>query len=107
MQHLAAPQLAPKFEPFVTGPGDDAAYIGDRTDKREYMARNDLVEYDKGVAPEAPSEREQMNDVIADIKRFRDTDTDYWHPDLKPQKMGEGALDGAPEVSADDIEVIK
>jgi hypothetical protein len=41
--------LAPKFDPFVAGDHENPVIINDHKDKRDYMQRHDLVEYDAGV----------------------------------------------------------
>lgn len=81
--NLAAPQLAPTFDAFMTGQTDDAVYIGDRGAKRDYMERNGLVEYDEGVTnePNWVEQKRELDEVAQDLKRFSETDEDYWSPD--------------------------
>lgn len=103
--HLAAPQLAPRFEEFMTGRTADAAYIGDRKAKREFMARHDLVEYDEGVKPEREmTEREWEADFVADFKRTVEED-----PLNRPpvDVVGRTDLEGADEVDVSDMEIFK
>lgn len=92
---LAAPQIAPSFDAFRTGVTDDAAVITSRNEKREYMKRNGLVEYEEGVtnAPSWAEEKEQEREVTEVIRRFRDTDTDYYAPDLKATPLEQAAAD--------------
>lgn len=100
-----APQIAPTFQPFMTGRMDTAEYIGDRRDKREFMERNDLVEYDEGVGDHAQwvEDREYEREVVSDIKRFVETD-----PINYPQveRINETNLEEAPEVSTEGMEVV-
>ena len=109
-QRLAAPQLAPKFEPFKTGLLDSAEVIGSRNDKREYMRRNDLVEYDNGVGRrnEWVEDHETGREIVETIKRFHETDSENLPPDLRAQRMdAAGSLDEGTEISATDIKVIE
>lgn len=108
--NLAMPQIAPSFQPFKTGALDSAEVITSRDDKREFMKRNDLVEYDEGVGKrnEWVEEYENGRDIVADIKRFHETDPLALPPDLKAQPMDEGgSLDEGTEINAAEIEVIK
>ena len=108
-QRLAAPMLAPTFNPFKTGVLDNAEVIGSRNEKREYMKRNDLVEYDSGVGErnEWVEQRDNEREIVSDIKRFRETDSENLPPDLKAQRMEDaGALDGASEVQVEDVEIV-
>lgn len=99
---LATPQIAPPFHAFQTV-GLDPEVIGSRHDKREYMAKNDLVEYDAGVQPERePTEREVKAEFAAQIKRFVEADPLA----IKPvDVIGQTDLSEAPEVSTDGMEV--
>lgn len=108
--NLHAPQLAPRFEAFRTGVTETAETIGSRNEKREYMKRHDLVEYDDGVTNEASwvEKIEHERDIVADLKRFHEIDSENLSPDLKAQSMDEGgSLDEGTEISATDIEVVK
>lgn len=81
---LAVPQLAPAFEAFQTGGVDEPEIIGSRKDKREYMERNDLVEYDAGVGNQSAQwvrDREEAKEVGETVKRFIETDQEYWTPE--------------------------
>ena len=103
--HLAAPQLAPRFDEFMTGRTDGAEYIGDRKAKREFMERHDLVEFDEGVAPPPEmSEREWEADFVSDFKRAIEED-----PLNRPpvDVVGRSDLEGADEVATDDMEIFK
>ncbi|MCV6826010.1 MULTISPECIES: hypothetical protein [Halocynthiibacter] len=108
-QILPAPQLAPTFEPFMTGKTDTATYIGSRNDKREYMKRNDLVEYDEGVKHDTVSEREIEREIVQDLKRFEETDPLNIPPDLKvSERVGDlEKSSDSPDVQADNVEIIK
>jgi hypothetical protein len=102
---LASPQLAPKFEEFITGKTETAEYIGDRKAKREFMDRHDLVEYDEGVAPpREPTHKEWLEDFVQDFKRAQQED-----PLNRPpiDRIGETDLGEAEEVDPTDIEVFK
>lgn len=103
--HLAAPQLAPRFEEFMTGRTANAEYIGDRRAKREFMERHDLVEFEEGVAPPPqPTEREWEAEFAADLKRAMEED-----PLNRPpvDVVGRTDLEGADEVDVNEIEVFK
>jgi len=109
-QKLAAPQLAPSFEPFKTGKLDTAEVIGSRGDKREYMKRNDLVEYDTGIGDRNDWVEEYDNgrQIVADIKRFHETDPENLSPDLKAQRMDDaGSLDEGTEIETENMEIVK
>lgn len=103
---LASPQVAPRFEAFVTGGADEPVVIGDRRDKREYMARNDLAEYDAGVGKRNSwvEDRKRGDEIVETIKRFQETDTDYWDPeyfgrDPERDNLKTGGLDVDPSVA--------
>lgn len=103
--HLAAPQLAPRFDEFVTGRTDGAEIIGDRRAKREFMAKHDLVEFDEGVAPPREmTEREWEADFVADFKRAMEED-----PLNRPpvDVVGRTDLEGGEEVDVNQMEVFK
>lgn len=109
---LAAPMVAPPFEAFKTFPGEEGTVISNRHDKREYMARHGLVEYDAGVegqrTPDWIEGRQHEAEIVADIKRFAETDPLNLPPDLKAQRLDEsGSLDAGTEIETDKIEVIK
>lgn len=100
---LATPQIAPSFDAFRTGVTDDSAIITSRNDKREYMKRHDLVEYDEGVtnAPTWVEEKEREREVTDAIRRFRDTDTEYYSPELKATPLEQAAADPEMKDSGD------
>lgn len=100
--HLAAPQIAPPFQEFMTGRTDTAEYIGSRNDKREFMERHELVEYDEGVRPDVVSDREVERELVADFKRSMEED-----PLNRPpmERIGETDTEGAGEISMDAVEV--
>lgn len=102
---LAAPMLAPRFGEFVAGTHDDPVIINDRRDKRSYMDRHDLVEYDEGVKPDPePTERQWREEFAADFKAACEMD-----PLNRPptEVIGRTDLEGAPEVDIDTIGVAK
>lgn len=103
---LATPLLAPRFDPFLAGAqGDpDAEYIGSRNDKREYMKRHDLTEYESGVADtsgEWSRQIDERREVAETVKRFMDTDTEYW----TPEQRGEVAATEMLETEGADVDV--
>lgn len=105
-----APLLAPKFDPFMTGQTGTAEYIADRRAKREFMERNDLVEFDEGVGQRNDwvEQHEHEREIVADLKRFHETDPLNLPPDLKAGRLDEtGSLSEGTEINADSIEVIK
>jgi len=106
------PMVAPPFQPFKTGVLEGAEVITNRAEKRDFMARRDLVEYDAGVenqrTPEWVQHYDTERDVVADIKRFHETDPLNLPPDLKAERMNEGgSLEAGTEISTDGIEVIE
>ena len=110
--NLATPLVTPPFEPFRTGATDSAEMIQNRQDKREFMKRRGLVEFDAGVTKPDDHwtrEAESKREVVRDIKRFIETDPLAIPPDLKPQRMDEGgSLEAGTEINvAPDIEVVK
>lgn len=107
---FATPMIAPGFEPFRTGLLPGAEVINDRREKQEYMRKNDLVEYDEGVTNELSwaEEKELEREIMLDLKRFAETDTDYYTPDLKAERLDEGgSLEEGTEIDASGIEVAK
>ena len=102
---FATPMIAPAFQPFRTGVTEMGEIINNRHDKREYMARNNLVEYDDGVQPDTePSEQEQKREFSEQITRFEQTDP----LNIKPvDRVGETDTDGAGDIDATEIEVAK
>ena len=100
---FATPMIAPKFEPFRTGVLEGAEIINSRRDKREYMAKNDLVEWDDGVQPErGPTEREEKEVFAREVKRFAETDPLNIEP---VDRIGETDTDGSGDIATDVIEV--
>lgn len=100
---LAAPMIAPRFEAFVAGDADTPVIINDHRDKRDYMARHDLVEYDAGVAPDPqPTERQWIEDFVQDFKRAQEED-----PLNRPptEVLGRADLEDAPEIDTATMEV--
>ena len=108
---LAAPSLAPKFEPFMTGRLDTASYIGSRNDKRDFRERNNLVEYDEGVDHRNHwvEAHDDARELMQTVKMFEEIDSENLAPELKAQDMDDkAALDGSDEVKIDsDMEVIE
>lgn len=108
--NLATPLVAPAFQSFKTGELDGAEIITNRHQKREYMKRHDLVEYEDGVSntPTWVEERENELQIVDDLKRFHETDPLNLSPDLKATPIDEaGSLDEGTEINATDIEVVK
>lgn len=103
--NLAAPMLAPRFDAFVAGSHDAPVVINDRRDKREYMEVRDLVEFDEGVAPEPePTAREQIGDIVADMKRVMETDP----LNLPPvQRIDQLPADDAGTIDTTDMEIVR
>lgn len=102
---LSAPMLAPKFEPFVAEQIGEGVVIGDRHDKREYMARNELVEFDAGVtnAPTWVDEKREREELVQDIKRSMELDP----AEVAPlERIGEADTEDAGDIDTADIEVI-
>ena len=100
---LATPQIAPPFEPFRTGMLDGAVTIGSRAEKRAYMDRHDLVEWDDGVKPDRePSERDQKREFAEQVKRFAETDPLNIEP---VDVIGRTDLNEAPEIATDGMQV--
>lgn len=102
---LATPQIAPRFDAFRTGMLEGAAIINDRREKRDFMERHDLVEFDEGVAPPPePTERQWREEFVSDLKRTMETDPLNIQP---VDVIGRTDTEGAPEIDANDIEVFK
>lgn len=102
---LAAPMIAPTFAPFVAGTRDEPVIINDPSDKRAYMDRHDLVEFDEGVKPPPePTQREWLAEFVEDFNRAEQTD-----PLNRPptEIIGRTDLEGAAEIDAATIEVAK
>lgn len=102
---LAAPMLAPKFEAFVAGDHDAPVIINDPRDKRSFMDRHDLVEFDEGVKPPPEqTEKEWLAEFVEDFNRAEQTD-----PLNRPptEVIGRTDLEGAIEIDPTTIEVAK
>lgn len=96
--HLAAPMLFPKFEAFKPDMFADTV-INDRIEKRDYMERNGLVEYDVGVKPIAgPTEREWEAEFVADFKAAQEMDPLAIEP---VDVIGRTDLNDSPEIDLD------
>lgn len=106
---LSTPQIAPPFEPFKAGAVEEPEVISSRNDKREYMKRHDLVEYDSGVGDrnEWVEQHEERREIVDTLKRFHETDPLNLSPEQKGLPMEEGSLEEGTEIETDDIEVIK
>ena len=101
--HLAAPQIAPTFTEFKTGVLNGEV-INDRREKRDFMERHELAEYDEGVAPPPePSQREWERQFVADLKQVAQQD-----PLNRPpvDVIGQTDTIGAGEIDTSEIEVI-
>jgi len=102
---LAAPMIAPKFEAFVAGDHTNPVVINDHADKRAYMDRHDLVEFDEGVQPEPEqTERQWVEEFAQDFKRAVETD-----PLNRPptEIIGRTDLQDAEEIDTSTIEIAK
>lgn len=100
---LAAPMVAPPFAPFVADPVA-GIYVDDRRQRRDFMERRDLVDYDAGVKPERePTQAEWTAQFAADLERAEQE----YHYRPPVEKMGQTDLGGAAEISTDNIEVFK
>ena len=102
--NLSTPQIAPPFQPFRTGVLEDAEIINSRHEKQEYMAKNDLVEWDAGVEPDRePTEREFVETFAKDVKRFAQVDPLSIEP---VDRIGETDTDGAGEIDTEGMQVL-
>ncbi len=100
---FATPMLAPRFGEFVAGTVQEPVILNDRRQKRDFMERHDLVEWDAGVTkPPEPTPREWKADFVADFKRAMQED-----PLARPpaEVIGRADLDGAPEIDTTGMEV--
>lgn len=103
--NLAAPMLGPKFEAFVAGDHDAPVIINDPRDKRSFMDRHDLVEFDEGVKPPPEqTEKEWLAEFVEDFNRAEQTDP-LNHPPT--EVIGRTDLAGAAEIDPTTIEVAK
>lgn len=99
---LATPQITPTFEPFRAGMMEDDPIIGSRNEKREYMKRTGLVEHEKGIKNEAAQwvrEKEEQRDISETVKRFMETDKDYWTPEER------GEVTPTDDLATDGVDV--
>lgn len=105
-QKLAAPMIAPPFGEFRTGVLDGAEFITNRSERREYMKKHDLVDYDPGVSnAETWVDRKRAEkQYVQDFKRAMETDPLNIEP---VERIGESNLEGAGEISTDTMEVAK
>lgn len=96
---LSTPMIAPTFGEFMTGVTETAEYIGDRRAKREYMARNGLVEWDAGVTNEETwvDKIEAERDWNRDFKAVCEMDP-LVRKGLLPERIGETDTGGAGEI---------
>lgn len=104
---LAMPQLAPSFEPFLSTPmHPDAEVIGSRNAKREYMKRNGLVEYDKGVGAKNDwvEQYQEIESIVSDIKNIETMDHDRRRHELGAERMVDGgSLAEGTEIDMDAV----
>lgn len=100
----ATPMLAPRFVPFVAE-RIRGVVIGDRRDKREYMARNELVEWDAGVtcAPSWAEQKEYERGIVQDIKRAIEMDPAERRP---LERIGETDTGGAGDIDVGSVETV-
>ena len=103
---ICTPMLAKPWAGFVTGDPDNPVFIDDRGQRREYMRQNDLEDWDEGVGKRQRwiEDHDEKRDIVGTIKMVMEQD-----PASRPpvERVGEGALDDAPEIAADKIEVVK
>jgi len=107
-QLLDAPMVAPVFQAFKTGRLDTAETIMNRHQKREYMKRNDLVEHAEGISNEPTwvDKRKNVDQYVADFKRFAETDPANISPDLKvTERVGETDLGGTADIATEGIAI--
>lgn len=102
----ATPQIAAPFQPFMTGRMEGAAYIGNRADKREYMKRNDLVEYDEGVNKRNDwvEAYERDASIVESIERAMELDPAEREP---LEYVGQRDLGGAGDIDTDHMDIIE
>lgn len=107
--NLATPMVAPPFGEFKVGPEPDAEIITNRHERREYMARNDLVDYAPGVGQrnEWVEEYENDRDIVADIKRFAETDPLNLPPDLRVTEYVGDDPKADAEIDTDNMDMIE
>ena len=101
--NLAAPQIAPRHEPFKPNIFKDTI-ISDGRQKRDYMERNDLAEYEPVEKAPEPTDREWKNQFVKDWKQAAETDS----AEIKPvDVIGQSDLSEANEIDVTDIEIAK
>lgn len=101
--NMPAPMLAPKFEAFRPDMFADTV-INDRAEKRDYMERHELVEYDTGVKPtDHPTERQWEQEFVQDMKAAMEMDPLAIEP---VDVIGRTNLNESPEVDLDVTPVI-
>jgi hypothetical protein len=103
---LAAPQIAPSFDAFMPGrTGEAAVIINDRRQKRDFMERHELVEYEESLPPPPePTERQWVEEFAADLTQVMEAD-----PLNRPpvDVIGRTDLEGADEIDTTAIEVFE
>lgn len=96
------------WAPFRTGVLPGSEIISNPHERREYMKRNDLVEYDDGVtnAETWVDERNEDRQRVADLKRFEETDPLNLPPEYKAEYVGDRDLHGASEVDHTAVDTV-
>jgi|GEM_PF-2009644 len=111
MQHLPAPMLIPDITPHREGD----TVINSRSDQREFMKKNDLVEFEtfdessgthKQFAEKGTSEyRQYEEDLVEDIKRAIEEDPLNRPPPKMIEQANDEATD-AEQISTEGMEVV-
>lgn len=109
--NLATPMVSHDIEPFKTGALPEDPVIGSRRERREYMERNDLVDYDPGIGRRAKwvEEHDEKRERIGVIKRFMDTDPLALDPEYKIQGVvgrDKEVLNDGAEVDLTDVPIM-
>lgn len=105
---LAAPMLAPRFPEHVAHHSGEPEVIWGRRSQREYMKRNDLIQYEEGIEgqrkPEWIEEREEIEAFGQALKKQTELD-----PLARPpiERIGESDLAGAEDIDTTRMDVIE
>lgn len=111
--NLHTPQVAPGFAPFLASQ-QGREVISTRAERRDYMERHDLVDYDEGVRKEGEhwtEERAEIDTIKRTMAEFRQTDTDYLSniagfDVTNPERVDDtGSLDEGTEIETDGMDI--
>ena len=83
--------------------------ISTRAERRDYMERHGLVDHDPGIRPETEHwtwRKDDERQIGETMKRYRDTDTDYWPDDVQPAALESGSLDDGTEIDTAGIDIV-